>query len=481
MAFKDLREFIDASREIGEVKEIHGAHWDLEIGALTEIFAYREPSPMLLFDQIPDYPASYRVASNLVLHPRRAALMVGLSPKASKKDVVWRWRDILGDLKPIPPRFVSEGPLFENERSGEAVDMTSFPTPRWHEQDGGRYIGTGCCVITRDPDNDYINVGIYRIQVHDKQILGTYISPGHHARIIREKYWAKGKSCPIAVTFGQDPMMWLAAGLAVPFGVSEFDYAGGLRQDPVEVVRGKVTGLPIPAHAEIAIEGEVPPPNEESRVEGPFGEWPGYYAHGAKTEPIIRVKALYFRNDPIIAGAPPMRPPSLTFGVPIGAAAIWNYLEKADVPDIQGVWAFCGGSAPGGGAPFFVVSLKQRYHGHAQQAALAALACRAGNYHGRFVVVVDEDIDPTDLGEVIWAISTRCDPKTALTIIDGCWSTPLDPTLSPEKREANDFVSSRAIINACRPYSWKDQFPPVNVMSRELRERISEKWKKELE
>jgi len=111
MAFRDLREFIDAAKEMGEVKEIHGAHWDLEIGALTEIFAYREPSPLLLFDQIPDYPPSYRVASNLVLHPRRAALMVGMSPKASKRDVVWRWREILNDLKPIPPKFVSDGPL----------------------------------------------------------------------------------------------------------------------------------------------------------------------------------------------------------------------------------------------------------------------------------------------------------------------------------------------------------------------------------
>jgi len=481
MAFKDLREFIDAAKEIGEVKEFHGAHWDLEIGALTEIIAYREPSPLLLFDQIPDYPPSYRVASNLLLHPRRAALMVGMSPKASKRDVVWRWREILNDLKPVPPKFVSDGPLFENERTGGDIDMTSFPTPRWHEQDGGRYLGTGCCVITRDPDNDYVNVGIYRIQVHDKHTLGTYISPGHHARIIREKYWDRGKACPIAVTFGQDPTLWLSAGLSVPFGVSEFDYAGGLRQEPVEVVRGKVTGLPIPSHAEIAIEGEVPPPSEDSRVEGPFGEWPGYYAHGAKTEPIIRVKALYFRNNPIIAGAPPLKPPALTFGVPIAAAAIWNYLEKADVPDVQGAWCFIGGSAPGGGAPFIVVSIKQRYHGHAQQAALAALACRAGNYHGRFVVVVDEDIDPSDMGEVIWAISTRCDPKTAMTIIDGCWSTPLDPVLPPDKREASDFVNSRAIINACRPYSWKDKFPPVNAMSRELRERITEKWKKELE
>jgi len=136
-----------------------------------------------------------------------------------------------------------------------------------------------------------------------------------------------------------------------------------------------------------------------------------------------------------------------------------------------------GGSAPGGGAPFIVISVKQRYNGHAQQAAVAALGCRAGNYHGRFIVVVDEDIDPADMGEVIWAISTRCDPKTAMTVIDGCWSTSLDPTLTPEKREAGDLVSSRAILNACRPYAWKDRFPPVSALSPELRKKIEEKWK----
>ncbi|OGQ83353.1 MAG: hypothetical protein A3F90_07965 [Deltaproteobacteria bacterium RIFCSPLOWO2_12_FULL_60_19] len=479
MAFNDLREFINAARAIGDLKEIHGAHWDLEIGALTEVFVSREPSPLLLFDQIPGYPPSYRVASNLISHPRRAALVSGMPTDIPRTEMVRRWKQILKELQPIPPRFVSTGPLYENVRNGTAIDMRAFPVPKWHELDGGRYLGTACCVITADPDDGWVNVGIYRVQLHDRDRLGLYISPGHHARIIREKYWARGKSCPVAVTFGQEPLLWLTAGQSVPYGVSEFDYAGGLRKLPVDVVKGERTGLPIPATAEIAIEGEVPPPQEENRVEGPFGEWPGYYAHGAREEPVIRVQALYHRNDPILAGAPPMKPPSLTFGVPIGAAAIWNYLDKADVPDVQGVWAFVGGSAPGGGAPFIVVSIKQRYHGHAQQAALAALACRAGNYHGRFVVVVDEDIDPADLGEVIWALSTRCDPKTALTVIDNCWSTPLDAAMHPDKKDAGDFTNSRAIFNACRPYAWKDRFPPVNALSPDMRRKIMEKWKRE--
>ncbi|HEX2260219.1 MAG TPA: UbiD family decarboxylase, partial [Candidatus Binatia bacterium] len=100
--------------------------------------------------------------------------------------------------------------------------------------------------------------------------------------------------------------------------------------------------------------------------------------------------------------------------------------------------------------------------------------------HGRFVIVVDDDIDPSDMKEVIWAVSTRCDPKTAISIIDGCWSTPLDPAMHPDQRDAGNFINSRAILNACRPYAWRDRFPPVNALSAELKKKIEEKWKKEL-
>ena len=93
---------------------------------------------------------------------------------------------------------------------------------------------------------------------------------------------------------------------------------------------------------------------------------------------------------------------------------------------------------------------------------------------------MDEDIDPSDMKEVIWAVATRCDPKTAISIIDGCWSTPLDPAMHPDQRNAGNFVNSRAILNACRPYAWRDRFPPVNALSPELKNKIGEKWKKEL-
>jgi 4-hydroxy-3-polyprenylbenzoate decarboxylase len=455
---------------------------NLEIGALTEMFAFKEPSPMVLFDQIPGYPANFRVVSNIVSNPTRSGLTVGMAADATPIELVARWRELLKSVKPIPPRVVSNGPILENVKTGDDVDMTIFPAPHWHELDGGRYIGTADCVITGEPEEGgWVNIGIYRVQVHDKKTLGLYVSPGHHARIMREKVLGKGsKLSGRRHLSGKIHCCFWLQDSRCRTACRNWITAAGLRGAPVDVIRGEATGLPIPATAEIAIEGEVPPPKEQVHVEGPFGEWPGYYAHGAADEPVIRVKKLYYRNDPIIAGAPPLKPPFITFGVPIGAAAIWNYLEKADVPDIKGVWCYVGGSAAAGGAPFIIVSLKQRYHGHAQQAGIAALGSRAGNYHGRFVIVVDDDIDPSDMKEVIWAVATRCDPKTAISIIDGCWSTPLDPAMHPDQRNAGNFVNSRAILNACRPYAWRDRFPPVNALSPELKNKIGEKWKKEL-
>src|SRR5207244_6777042 len=165
MPFNDLREFIDAARKLEQVKDIHGAHWNLEIGALTEIFAFMEPSPLVVFDQIPDYGPNFRVASNLITNPVRSGLTVGMAADARPIELVARWKELLKSVKPIPPRTVSSRPILENVRTGADIDMTIFPALQWHELDGGRYIGTADCVITAEPEEGgWINVGIYRVR-----------------------------------------------------------------------------------------------------------------------------------------------------------------------------------------------------------------------------------------------------------------------------------------------------------------------------
>jgi 4-hydroxy-3-polyprenylbenzoate decarboxylase len=306
--------------------------------------------------------------------------------------------------------------------------------------------------------------------VHDEVTAGLYITPSQKGALIRRKYWDQGKSCPVAVSFGQEPALFVGAGpyIGHPSDISKYELVGYIRGAPVEVVREEITGLPIPATAEIVIAGELPPPEVEQRDEGPFGEWTGYYAHGTRPEPIIRVRALYHRNDPIILGMPPVRYRHATaqFGIPTRATLPKEKLQRAGVEDVLDVWPL---AIPG----VTVVQIRQRYPGHAVKAALAA----SGDYMGRFVVVVDEDINPRDPEEVLWAVGTRCDPETSITILGNCPSSALDPRIPPERKDREDFASSRAIINACKPYDWISEFPPTNKASEELRTRISQKWK----
>ena len=122
------------------------------------------------------------------------------------------------------------------------IDVTKFPAPQWHSKDGGRYIGTGCYNIMRDPDEGWINCGTYRVMIHDEKTLGFYISPGKHGRQIRDKYKARGERMPVAVVCGGDPMSFLMGCSEIPQGVCELEVVGGMRGEPVEVIKGPVTG-----------------------------------------------------------------------------------------------------------------------------------------------------------------------------------------------------------------------------------------------
>lgn len=467
----DLREHIRQLKQIGELREVEGADWNLEIGGITELMTARQ-GPALLFDSIKGFPRGFRVLSSFLNNPRLIGAVFGAPSELST--LVRAVKERFAQLKPILPREVSSGPVMENVQEGGEVDLLRFPAPKWHEHDGGRYLGTGCMVIMKDPVDNWINVGTYRLQLLDRNTLGTYISPGHHGNLIRAAYWSKGMSCPVVAVFGIHPLIWIPSIMAFPWGTPEFEVAGALLGRPVDIIRGKYTDLPIPSYAEIAIEGECPPPAVESRDEGPFGEWTGYYASGVQKAPVIRVKRVMYRNDPIITGAPPLKPPSSAHSTHFfKSVCLWQELEDMGIPGIKGVWQMSAG-----GSKFLtVISLEQKYAGHAKQVATAAMSTPEGGYCGRFVIVVDEDIDPTNDGDVLWAVGTRCDPATDIDIVRDCWSTALDPRLPPNKRQEGDFTSSRAFINACRPYHWKEQFPRVSSVSDELKAEILNKWK----
>jgi UbiD family decarboxylase len=471
--FNDLREFVNHQGEKGECRVVEGAHWDQEIGAITEWQASLPDSPILLFDSIQGYPRGFRIATNLYTSPGRAAEAMGLPAGAGKLEQVRLWRELEGRLKLTPPVEVAGGPILQNTLSGQDVDLLRFPVPKWHEGDGGRYIGTGCMVITRDPEEGWVNLGTERIQVHGTDTATVYLSPGRHTDMIRKKYWASGKSCPVAIVCGQDPMLWAASNFPVPWGVSEYDYAGALRGAPVEVLKGPYTGLPIPAHAEIVLEGEILPPGVEPDIqEGPFGEWTGYY-HPSGKQPPVKVCTILHRNDPILQGTPPLLTPlDYALGRHIRrSAVVWDLLDR-EVPGIKGVWMMEGGTPYGG----LIISIDQQWNGHAMHAALKVLGSYSTGYMVRWIIMVDEDIDPTEWIQVSWAMNTRCDPRESIQIIDGCWGSPVDPSLNPEKRARGEYTHSCAIVLACRPFHWKDSYPPSIRTSPEAMAGIKEKW-----
>jgi len=472
--FDDLRQYIEASKKVGEWREIKGANWDIEIGTLIEATAELiQDRPMLIFDNIKGYPEGFRVLGLAFGYYKRVALALGLPPDRSRLELVRLASRKIHAAKPIAPKEISRAPVMENVMSGAQVDLFKFPALRSHEGDGGRYLGTGDVVINADPDSSFINMGTYRMQLHERNLLGLWMSPGQHGRMICMKYWEKGKSCPIVATFGQDPLTFMASNAKIPWGSSELDYVGGLRERPLEIVKGPVTGLPIPAHAEIAIEGEVPPPSEQAHDEGPFGEWPGYYSGGTvgtgEPQPVIRVKAVYHRSNPILQDEAPLWPGAYRMDFSLRAGILWDQLESMGVQDVVGVYNHT--------MYIWVVAIKQRYGGHAKQAGHAAIAASASARHGRYVVVVDEDIDPTNLKEVLWAMMTRVDPATDIEIVEGCWSTPLDPRMTPEQKANRDHTNSRAIFYAVRPFAWRDKFPQVSRVKRELRDEVIRAYK----
>lgn len=212
-----------------------------------------------------------------------------------------------------------------------------FPTPRWHDGDGGRYIGTACMVITRDPDTGWVNVGTYRGCVQGKDRLSLWMLGNRHAlaiaKVLGSGHGVPDRGCRRLRSDSDHRRRHRR-----PIGVCEYDVAGGLRGVGVEVIAAPGTGLPIPANAEIVLEGEMPPVEEESVHEGPFGEWTGYFTH-AGDETVVRVQRILHRDSPIILGAPPMIPtvPAGDQAVPLYSASVtWDHLEASGVQNIKG-------------------------------------------------------------------------------------------------------------------------------------------------
>ena len=271
---QDLRAWIAQLRAAGEVEDIKGAEREREIGGIVDIYQRRIGNKAVLFDDIPGFPRGHRILANILTSVRRINITLGLDADATPNELIQYWRGYMKDAHAIAPVTVQSGPVTENVVTGGDIDIFKIPVPRWHEHDGGYYIGTGDMVVMRDPDTGWINYGAYRVQTQGRNAATVMCSKGKHGDLIRRRYHERGEPCPIAVVCGMHPALFMIAGLEIPYGKNEFDAAGGLIGEAVEVIAGPRTGLPIPANAEIAFEGFIHP--NDLLDEGPLGEWTGY-------------------------------------------------------------------------------------------------------------------------------------------------------------------------------------------------------------
>jgi 4-hydroxy-3-polyprenylbenzoate decarboxylase len=227
-----------------------------------------------------------------------------------------------------------------------------------------------------------------------------------------------------------------------------------------------VTGLPIPRYSEFVVEGEIPPVSAQAIKEGPFGEFGGYYSSEDLPKPIINAKSIYFREDPIIIGCPPFRGVKHDGALPFDEAVLFYWIHKIGFSDVKKI---------GKMGPFLIVSMIPRYPGHVRRIADFVMS-GVGMRPPKFVLIVDEDIDPKNQKDVLWALSSRVDTEESIYLTKNRLGGLTDPRIPPNKKASGDITSSSMIIDATRPWAWRKQFPKPSDFSDELIEEYRHKW-----
>jgi 4-hydroxy-3-polyprenylbenzoate decarboxylase len=475
---QDLREWLERVEQMGDLVHVkEPVSSEEEMSAIGYLVAKQKPSPAVLFDNIKGYEKSPFKARSLwnILGPSipRIALTMEEPPDTPTVALISRVKDKLKHRTPPREVSASQAQFYENTLTGDQIDLTQLPIPRHWPLDGGRYAGTADCVITRDPDSGYLNVGTYRMMLQGKRETGLYLSPGKDARLHITRSWQQGKAVEVAAAWGIDPLFMVVGSQTFAKNVSEYEFLGGIKGEPIPVVKGKTTNLLLPANAELIVEGIIKPNSVKS--EGPFGEFPGYYGRPEAGCPLVEVTAVHYRNNPILTNALmadyPSNEQSGFFSI-IRSARIWDDLEKLGVPGVQGVYAHPAGA---GGFGMTVIALEQRYAGHAAQALALAAQVPGGAYYTKWIIAVDEDIDPTDMDQVIWAMSSRCNPIDDIDILRNTWSTWLDPTQNPPEKRP---YGSKALINACKEHRYLPVFSKRTALRREIYDQVAAEWKK---
>lgn len=465
MRFYDLREYLNVLDSQGELQRIHvtvDPEW--EVGVICRE-NFDRGGPALQFERIGSHKTPMVVG--VLGTGRRYALALDCEP--TFKAIHAKWQSAFRE--PIKPVFVETGPCKEVKLDHIDLYEEPFPVPRWHILDGGPYLGTFHMVICKDPESGWINGGAYRNQILEKSKLGLYANPGQHIRIILEKWRKMQEPMPVAIAIGLNPYLNLAALNKIPEGVNEFDIAGGLAGSPIEVVRAEDSDLPVPACAEIVLEGEIPI-DDTYPLEGPFGETPGYMGEACMNAPYIRVKKVTHRQAPIFQGTYEGKPPNESALTMQYARTIILY-DHLVASGIKGLHDVCVTLA--GRGMHAVVSLKKQHPGHVREVMGHVLGCPG--ISAKHCIIVDEDINPWDAFQVEWAMASRVQADRDVEIVRKGKTYSFDVSQAPSRRGWSAWMG----IDATKPvedYAREGKaFPESSEPPEEFLNNVRARWK----
>lgn len=470
MPYKDLREYIQRLEKEGLfrwVDEEVDKDWELSC-VMRAIFRglAAEKRVAVGFRNVKGYNIPV-VVGIIGASKQVQAMALETEPDAVKIHEKW----VKAQENPIDPVMVSSGPVKDVIIKGKEVDLYKIPVPVWTPgRDPAPFFNP--LWVTKNPATMGRNMGMYRVHIKGKAKTGIYFAGSHqHAQNDIAAWDALNKPTEAAFIAGCDPSIYIAAVTKVPPGVDEFSMAGGIRGEPVELVKCETVDIEVPASAEYIIEGEFRP--NEREPEGPFGEWTGYMASAPFGMPVFHVKCITHRKDPIYQGVISQMPPSESSGVrqALYEGLVVKHLKHdLKLPGIVDVHlpesTGCNG--------YLWISLKKSYPGQVEQVAAAALG-RMGPRISKYIVIVDDDIDIRDAFAREWALGFRVRPEEDIQISRVTAALSMDPSATDDENiPLDDRTGAKVVIDATK--KW--EFPAIALPPRKYLEKVTSQWSK---
>jgi 2,5-furandicarboxylate decarboxylase 1 len=438
---KDLRTFLGEVRQLGPeffVSVAKQVDPMFEPCVIQQKLLAEGKTPVIRFENVAG--SELPLTSNLFGSYELLGLALGVDPGTPKSEILGRFRDRVRNPRAPVEIAREDAPVKQVIYTDGEIDLAKLPILHHAEMDSGKYISAGCLVI-RDPDSGVLNAGIYRHMVQGPDLIGCMFNPAHHSGYIYRRCKELGKRMEAVLFLGHHPAAILGALCRGPIDADELEMMGALLDEPLAIVAAETVDLPVPAFAEIAIEGYLDP-NEETS-DGPFAEYTGFYGPAKDPVGLMHITAITMRSDAIYHGLDPAHPEHCLAGALTFESQVLDCVKNL-VPTVTAV------HMPASGTAHFTayVAIKKRVPGEGMSAGLAAIAA---NSDIKLAVVVNDDIDIYDERQVLWAISTHFEADTGLAVIPNAMGAHLNPTAYGEVRHEKGPMNTKMVIDATRP------------------------------